>query len=137
MQHGSDRHGPAQDDRLARETRGQVQGGHSPRVEEWREPESAGDDQPDPSSGLVPEDGGSPAGMDAADVRQRSRLAQYLSPSALPGHRDGLVATAEANGAPDDVLAELRRLPPERPYRTITAIWVALGHGTEDDRARF
>lgn len=132
------KHGARQDDRLARETGGHVQGGHSPRVEEWREPEPPAEGEPEPAE--LPEDqavGGTPPGMDPEGVAGRSRLARYLRRSTFPADRDGVIAVARANEAPDDVLAELDDLPGALVYRNATDVWAALGHGTERDDGRF
>lgn len=134
----SDKHGPVRDDSMAAETRGETQGGHSPRVEEWHDPEPAGEDQPEASA--MPEEqgvGGSPPGMTSEDVAGRSELARAVPPSAFPGRRDDLVAAAADAGAPDAVLAALRSLPASGRYHTVSEVWSDLGHGTENDERRF
>lgn len=136
MRYGGGRHGPGQGSRLAREWRGRVPSGHGRRAGEGREAEPAHGHRPEASSGAEPDASGTAPGMGAVEVPRRSRLTRYLPPSVFPADRDGLVASAKADGAPDDVLAELRRLPPERPYRTVIAVWVALGHGTGEGSAR-
>jgi hypothetical protein len=129
-QPGSSTNSPRRDDELAAETSGYTQGGGSaPRVEE---------DQPaaselDESAGV----GGSPPGMDAEDVAGRSELARYVSPSAFPGDRAALVASARDNNAPDHVVGQLDELPDGRRYVNVSAVWEALGHGIEADDERF
>jgi hypothetical protein len=139
MEHGSNKAGPLHDDELAKEVRGEVQGGHSPRVEEWREPEPPGDDQPDAAEiedadETVP---AAPPGMSSGDVAGRSRLASYLDQSAFPADRSRLLEVAGGNNAPDDVLAELRRLPAGQTHQHVSDVWQALGHHVEDDSQRF
>jgi hypothetical protein len=138
-QPGSSTNSPRRDDELAAETSGYTQGGGSaPRVEEWHDPEPSGEDQPaaselDESAGV----GGSPPGMDAEDVAGRSELARYVSPSAFPGDRAALVASARDNNAPDHIVSQLDGLPDGRRYVNVSAVWEALGHGIEADDQRF
>lgn len=138
-QPGSSTNSPRRDDELAAETRGYTQGAAgTPRVEEWHEPEPPGEDQPaaseiDPTAGA----GGSPPGMDAADVAGRSELARFLSPSAFPGDRAALLASARDNDAPEQIVRQVEALPGDREYVNVSAAWEALGHGTEADDERF
>src|SRR3954468_534861 len=106
MERGSDTHGPRLDALMAQETSGYVQsGGPGSRVEEWRESEPAGEDQPEvrrvPGG---PRPGGAPAGMTADDVEARSRLGSYLDRSVLPADAAVLRRNARSNNAPDDIL---------------------------------
>ena len=138
MEHGSNKVGPHADEELARATRGHTQGGHSPRVEEWHEPEPAGEDQP--GAAQVPADEAVPApppGMSGAEVAARSRLAASLRPSAFPADRARLLRIATEENAPDELLAALRGLPARGTYRDANDVWEALGHGSEDDAHRF
>jgi|SRR5918995_2099228 hypothetical protein len=135
MERGSNKHGPRMDDQLEREVQSTLRGTGDSRAEEWREPEPPGEDQP--AASLVPEgdDGsGAPQGMTSEEVEQRSRLGTYINRSALPGDRAALRRTAEQNEAPDDVLAEIDRLPPDREFRTVSEVWSALGHANETER---
>ncbi len=141
MDRGSNKHGPNLDDEMAREVRGYVQGaGAGGRVEEWREAEPSGEDEPEVGANpdLVGEDEpggpeGAPADVRDAELREaRSRIGRYLPRSVLPADRERLIAAAEADQAPDDVLDELRRLDAGTTYATVEQIWVALGH--EPDR---
>jgi hypothetical protein len=115
MERGSSKHSPRLDEEMAREVRGIVQGTEGGRIEEWREPEAPGEDQPEAAEVL---DGGQ---------LTETRLGQYLDLSALPGDRDTLRRTAEKYHAPDDVLDALDRLPADRTYRTVSEVWAALG----------
>jgi hypothetical protein len=128
--------GPAQDERLEHETRGEVQGGRSSRAEEWREPEPAGEDQPTGDRLITPEDRrGTPEGMTSADVDARSDVARYLGLSAFPGDRESLLATARENSAPDWVLGALSRLPDDQRFENVQDVARAAGIGTEEPRA--
>jgi hypothetical protein len=134
MERGSSKHGPRLDDEMAHEVRGIVQGNVDSRVEEFHDPEPAGEDQPDPSR--VPggtQTGGAPPGMTYDEVEERSRLGRFVPMASLPGDRERLIAGARELNAPDDVIAQLSRLPEGR-YETVSQIWAALGHHNEERR---
>ncbi|MEV0730151.1 DUF2795 domain-containing protein [Polymorphospora sp. NPDC050346] len=135
MERGNSKHGPRLDDQMNREVAGTVAGKAGARAEPWREPEPSGEDQPEVSR--VPggeNQTGVPQGMTPAEVEQRSRLGRYISLSALPGDRETLRHSARDNEAPDDVLAQLDRLPSGTEYRTVSEVWAALGHANESTR---
>jgi hypothetical protein len=135
MERGSNKHSPRVDDELEREVEGTVHGVAGSREQEWREAEPPGEDQPEPT--MVPEGEygtGAPQGMTSREVEQRSRLGRYITMSALPGDRAALRRNAEENEAPDDVLAELDRLPSGRKFRNVSEVWAALGHANETQR---
>lgn len=138
MQRGNSNHGPRIDEQMSREVSGHVQGTSGSRAEEWRLPEPSGEDQPEartaPGNAIGSFRTGTPKGMSPEDIEQRSRLAQYLSVSALPGDRETLLRSAQENDAPDDILAELDRLPPGAQYQTVSEVWAALGHTNESQR---
>ncbi|MFL6136406.1 MAG: DUF2795 domain-containing protein [Frankiaceae bacterium] len=131
----SDKHGAALDDQLKHETAGLVTSGRSTRAQEWRDPQAAGEDEPEvdraPGTTLT---GGTPDGMTAEDVERRSRLASYLDRSAFPAVRGQLVDDAAANHAPDEIMAELHRLPDGREFANVNDVWTALGGGSEAHR---
>ncbi|BCB83481.1 DUF2795 domain-containing protein [Phytohabitans suffuscus] len=135
MDRGNSKHGPRLDQEMAHEVRGTVQGVSGSRVEEWREPEPAGEDQPEASE--VPAGdrrSGAPQGMTNEEVEQRSQLGRYLEVSALPADREALRRTAERNQAPDEVLDQLSRLPSDRTFETVSEVWAVLGHANETTR---
>ncbi|GAA0809673.1 DUF2795 domain-containing protein [Spirilliplanes yamanashiensis] len=117
MERGNTKHGPRLDGEMEKEVRGVVQGTAGGRAEEWKEAEPAGEDQP-------------PAtihGGESGAQEELSRLGRHIGPSALPGDREALLASARTLGAPDDVLAALDRLPEGTTYDTVVEIWDALG----------
>ena len=131
MERGSDKHSPRVDEELDHETRSLQQGAPiESRVEEFREQEGPGEDQPTPEPRLSEDQTGS---LDLDDAEARSDIARYLDPSAFPADRDGLVAGAEANNAPDAVLERLQALPDGRTYQGMPDVWAALG-GTVEHR---
>lgn len=123
---------------MSQEVLGTVQGTAGSRAEEWREPEPAGEDQPNPTTAPTGETGdvrtGTPKGMTPRDIAQRSRLGRYISLSVLPGDREALLRSAQANGAPTDIIDQLGRLPAGTAYRTVSEVWAALGHMNEPQR---
>jgi hypothetical protein len=137
MERGSNKHGPRVDEQMSQEVSGLVQGpgtGGS-RVDEFRVPEPAGEDQPEATTAPAGElRSGAPKGMSSRDVETRSRLGRYITMGALPGDRETLVANARDNDAPDDVVAALRGLPPNTRYQTVSEVWAALGHKNETTR---
>ncbi len=129
------KHGPGQDEYLKHETRGLVQGGKSTHVEEWRDPEPAGEDQDMADRGIIPEDRrGTPAGMTTQDIDERADIAQALGTRAFPSDRDGLVEIAEENQATDRVLSRLRSLPAGESFENMQDVARALGLHVETQR---
>ena len=130
MERGSDKHSPRVDEELDHETRSLQQGAPiESRVEEHREQEGPGEDQPTPAPRLTEATGS----LDLDDAEARSDIARYLDPSAFPADREGLVANAEANNAPAPVLERLQALPAGRTYEALPDVWAALG-GTVEHR---
>ncbi|MEO3747801.1 DUF2795 domain-containing protein [Plantactinospora sp. B5E13] len=135
MERGSSKHSPRVDEEMGREVKGTVQSTAGGRAQEWREPEPAGEDQPIISR--APDSDtrtGVPQGMTPGEVEQRSRLGRFIPLSALPGDRESLRLRAEENEAPDDILAQLDRLPANTQFQTVSEIWAALGHPNETHR---
>ena len=133
MERGSDKHGPRVDDELDRETRSLQQGAPvESRVEEHREQEGPGEDQPTPDARLS---GGraTAASLDLDDAEARADIARFLTPSAFPADREALLADAEGNHAPATVVERLQALPAGRAYENVQDIWGALG-GTVEHR---
>jgi hypothetical protein len=127
---------PRKDEQQAHETQGLVQSGHPTRVEEFRDPEPAGEDQPTGDEHLMAPDrapGLSP-GLTSQDVETRSEIARFLGLSVLPGRRDDLIAAAAQNQATDRVLNLLEQLPADQEFRNIQDVARALGLSTEEHR---
>jgi hypothetical protein len=128
-----DKHGPRQDDALKKQTRDLESSGRESHVEEGREAEPPGEDQP--SVDLSPEGdlvGGTAAGMEPQDVIGRAELARWLQPSVFPATAERLVASATETHAPDHIVRMLKSLPPHERYQNVQDLWRALGGGTED-----
>jgi hypothetical protein len=130
VERGSDKHSPRVDEELQHETRSLEQGAPlESRVEEHREQEGPGEDQPTPAPRLTEPT----ASLDLDDAEARSEIARYLDPSAFPADREGLLDNAEANNAPEVVLERLQALPGDRTYEALPDVWSALG-GTVEHR---
>jgi len=56
----------------------------------------------------------------------RSQIGQYVSLAKFPTTVRDLIATAESEDAPDEVLAELRQLDPGARYDNTQELWAAL-----------
>jgi Protein of unknown function (DUF2795) len=133
LERGSDKHSPRVDEELEHETRSLQQGAPlESRVEEFREQEGPGDDQPTPDARLT---GGraTAASLDLDDAETRADIARFLHPSTFPADREALLADAEGNHAPAEVLERLQALPAGRTYENVQDVWRALG-GTVEHR---
>jgi hypothetical protein len=141
MERGNTKHGPALDEQMQHEARGVVQGGVDSHTDDFRDPEPAGEDQPDATwegggTRNTPRSGGAPPGMTYDEVEGRSRLGRYIPRASLPGDRDDLIAGASELNAPDDVLNMLESLPHDETYETVAQVWEALGYHNEDVNRR-
>jgi Protein of unknown function (DUF2795) len=133
LERGSDKHSPRVDEQLDHDTRSLRQGAPvESRVEEHREQEGPGEDQPTPDARLT---GGraTAASLDLDDAEARADIARFLTPSAFPADREALLADAEGNHAPATVVERLQALPAGRAYENVQDIWSALG-GTVEHR---
>lgn len=118
-------HGPRKDDALKRETRGEVQANRATRVEEWREPEPPGEDQPDAT--WAPADTPDP-------VQLRSDLARYFGRTTFPADRQRLLAVLSRNAAPGPLVDVAAALPAHVTFHTLTDVLGALGLSTGEGR---
>ncbi|WFE39576.1 DUF2795 domain-containing protein [Micromonospora sp. WMMD998] len=137
MERGSSKHSPRVDEQMSSEVSGLVQGpgAGGARVDEFRQPEPSGEDQPEATTAPAGDlRTGSPQGMSSEDVEARSRLGRFIGMAALPGDRDTLVANARENEAPADIVAALEGLPEGTRYQTVSEVWAALGHRNETTR---
>jgi uncharacterized protein DUF2795 len=127
VERGSDKHNPRVDEGLKHATESMVRG--SPveaRADEAREQEGPGDGEPTPDARLAGDDRAGPGDMTYDELEARTELARRLPGSVFPGDRDALIAAAKDEHAPDDVMAQLRRLP-DGSFDNVQAVWEALG----------
>ncbi|WP_138756720.1 DUF2795 domain-containing protein [Modestobacter altitudinis] len=73
-------------------------------------------------------------GTDPADLERRAAIAEALGKEVWPADRDTLVSKAEESNAPDNVLAQLRRLPAGTEFTNMQDVAQALGIKTEQQR---
>jgi Protein of unknown function (DUF2795) len=106
---GGHQHSRRLDDELARDPGDEEE---TPDAELWDRP---GHD------GIVTDADSDP---DRADLR--SEIGRYVSLVPFPAEARALIAMAESKDAPDDVLAELRRLGPSTRFTNTTELWDAL-----------
>lgn len=134
MTQQSGKHGPRLDDQLRHVTEGLVRSGSPTHAEPFKEPEPVEtDDGRDPTAVWESAPRGTPPGMTVRDVEERSAMARVLAGVRYPAASPKLADHAAAQGAPDDAVAALRRLP-EGPYGAFAEIAAALGYGHEARR---
>jgi hypothetical protein len=127
----SSKHGFRVDDAMAHETESLTRGAPiESRVEEWREAEPSGEDQP-VADGILNGDAHGANGMGHDELELRSELAKRLRTSVFPANRQVLEDVATEENAPGHILDLLRRLPDGRTYENTADVWRALGGSVE------
>jgi hypothetical protein len=101
------------------------------RVEEWREAEPSGDDQPVADGILNGESRETNGSLGHDELELRSELAKRLRPSVFPANRQVLEDVAVDEQAPGPILDLIRRLPDGRTFENTADVWRALGGGVE------
>ncbi|MFD1932507.1 MULTISPECIES: DUF2795 domain-containing protein [Nonomuraea] len=125
MGRASDKHGPRLDERR---TDGELGSSH---VEERRRQEEDVPTMGGYPPGHAP---GTPEGITAEGVGQRSELARWLSGVDYAADRDRLMAHARRMSAPDFVLEAVGRLPRGTRFANVAEVAEALGLGIERKR---
>jgi hypothetical protein len=126
------KHGRRVDEAMAAETVALTRGAPiEPRVEEWREAEPSGEDQP--VADVILNGDTAETGIDHDEIELRSELAKRLRASAFPANRQTLEDVAAEEQAPGPILDLLRRLPDGRVFENTADVWRALG-GTVEER---
>jgi len=135
VERGSDTHSPRLDDEQKHELEGLLRSGHSTHAEEWKDPEPAGEDQPEadmaPDTTLV---GGVPDGMTPADVEGRAQLASHLGHSGWPMVREQIIERLVDGHATEALVALVRGLPSGRTFENVNEVWESLGGHVESHR---
>ena len=118
----STKHGPRMDELLKGETRSLEQGAPiEARSREDLEKEGPAD------SDRAVDVRTAPAGALGSDaVEARREVSRHVRLSAFPAGREGLLAEAEGQNAPESVLNVLRRLPSDGEFSTLHEVWAAL-----------
>lgn len=124
MDRQSDKHSPRLDEQMEHEVRSLLQGAPvesraaQDRFQEGPVPNAS--NRPLPPPGDLTDD----------ELDRRALLAASLRPSAFPSGKSALLAVAEDEHAPDEVLDSLRQLPDGGYYDNVEQVWEALGgHG--------
>lgn len=134
MERQSDKHGPRLDDAMEHEVESLTHGAPiESRVDPGREMEDAADDEPYPE-GIIEEidpDDEFATTLPRRDVRARSDLAVHLRPSIFPATAEVVLACAQEEGAPPDLIEALMKLPWGATFHTTEEVWEALGGHTE------
>ncbi|WP_435244790.1 DUF2795 domain-containing protein [Streptomyces sioyaensis] len=136
MEHGTDKTGPARDDVMKRQLRGQLTAERSLWLEEEHELQPAGEDQP--VAAWSPESdfrGGTPRGMTEEDVGLRSEFARHLGRSLYPADRNAIIETLRRNNAPERLVTMAERLPAHERFGNVQSIAEAVGIATEHWRS--
>lgn len=111
MEKGSDKHGPLQDEQIARQTQGLESAEPTEsRADEFREEE--------PPERVEP---------------TKEEIARHLEPSTFPADRTGILASAEAQNAPEEVLIALRFLPEGVTFNDVSEVWDAVRKGRDEE----
>lgn len=120
------------DDELERQARGYLEGAPpSARVEQWRDPETPVEGEPEVSAMPHPDPlsrSDVDLNLSPLEIEERSRFSRYLARSVFPAKRGQLLAAAREADAPDDIIEDLRRLPEGETFETPARAWAALHH---------
>jgi hypothetical protein len=128
MPRESDKHPPRVDDQLKHETSHLVDGPPTENHDQFRVQEGATEDERPLDPGHHPLLDEAPGmGLPEDAVERRSRLARHIEGSVFPANREALLASAERTNAPDEVVVDLRQLPPDLTFDTLEAVWEAIG----------
>jgi hypothetical protein len=97
---------------------------------EWRQTEPFNEPYSTPEEQMA----GTPAGITPSGVYERADIAVYLQPHKLPAERGAILDSARQEGAPDEVMDALGRLPARTVFHTIGEVVRAIGIHTEEPR---
>jgi hypothetical protein len=121
-------HGPAEDDAIKRQDRGELQ----EHGEEWPEPESAGEDEPEAVWAPEGRFAGTPGGENWEAIELRSDLARHLDRTAFPATRAHLLDTLAAHQADQRLLDLVSSLPARATLASLGELLRALGMPVEE-----
>lgn len=124
-------HGPREDDAIKRQDRNELQA----HGEEWPEPESSGEDEPEATWAPEGRFAGTPAGEDWEAIELRSDLARHLDRTAFPATRARLLETLAAHQAEQRLLDLVSPLPGGTTFASLGELLRALGLPMEERSA--
>ena len=116
-------HGPREDDAIKRQDRSELQA----HGEEWPEPESSGEDEPEATWAPEGRFAGTQSGEDWEVTELRSDLARYLDRTAFPATQAHLLETLAAHQAGQRLLDLVSPLPEGATYASLAELLPALG----------
>jgi len=125
-------HGPREDEALKREVRSEMQAHRATRIEEWREPEPPGEDEPEATWAPEGRPGGTPPGEDWDTIELRSDLARHLDRAAFPATREHLLQTLAAHQAEQRLVDLVSPLPADATFANLGELLRALGMPIEE-----
>ena len=130
MERGNTKHGPLQDDKLARQTQGMVRGApQRAHLEEWREVEPM--DGADPSADRPDGAASRPGGR---DIQLRNELARILTRADFPADRDELCDCLSTADASQELTERVSALPDDQQFRDVHHVLAALGINSPETR---
>ena len=121
-------HGPREDDAIKRQDRSELQA----HGEEWPEPESSGEDEPDTTWAPEGRFAGTLPGEDWEAIELRSDLARHLDRTAFPATRPRLLETLTQHQAEQRLLDLVSSLPDTATFASLGELLRALGLSIEE-----
>ena len=121
-------HGPREDDAIKRQDRSELQA----HGEEWPEPESSGEDEPEATWAPEGRFAGTLPGEDWQAIELRSDLARHLDRAAFPATRAHLLQTLAAHQAEQRLLDLVSPLPGDTTFASLGELLRALGLPMEE-----
>jgi hypothetical protein len=121
-------HGPAEDDAIKRQDRSELQA----HGDEWPEPESSGEDEPQAIWAPEGRFAGTPAGEAWQAIELRSELARHLDRTAFPTNRAHLLENLVAHQAEQRLLDRVSSLPTSGTFANLGELLRALGVPVEE-----
>lgn len=121
-------HGPAEDDAIKRQDKGELQA----HGEEWPDPESRGDDETEATWAPEGRFAGTPPGEDWDAIELRSEMARHLDRTAFPATRGHLLEHLAAHQAEQRLLDLVSSLPDGVTFANLGELLAALGVPIEE-----
>jgi len=121
-------HGPREDDAIKRQDRSELQA----HGEEWPEPESSGEDEPEATWAPEGRFAGTLPGEDWQAIELRSDLARHLDRAAFPATRAHLLQTLAAHQAEQRLLDLVSSLPDGATFASLGELLRAVGLPVEE-----
>jgi len=121
-------HGPREDDAIKRQDRSELQA----HGEEWPEPESPGEDEPEAAWAPEGRFAGTQSGVDWEAIELRSDLARHLDRAAFPATRARLLEILAARQAEQRLLDLVSPLSDGATFASLGELLRALGLPMEE-----